>query len=259
MENEKKLVVVTSKDIINDLREKDYTLLYPLKSFCVGYNLEFEITEIDDFVLVNRILTNADILKLNDLLHRNNKIKGIVFDDLGVLEVIKDLKVTKILMLNHLANSSKAINYYLDYVDSVMISTDLANTEIKEILKKSNKPLVLYIFGPIPLMYSRRTLLTNYHKYHNLENERLMDAHIDEKYFRIIENDYGTYFYTKKYFYYEDYSNLDNILYYYFNPVFLDKDKILVFLVGKVNNIDTFDFLLKEKTIYKLKSGDYHG
>ena len=259
METKEKLVTVTNKDIIKDLRDKGYTLLYPLKSFCVGYNIEFEITKIDDFVLVNRILTNEDILKLKDLLHGNINIKGIVFDDLGVLEIIKDLNITKILMLNHLANSSKAINYYLDYVDSVMVSTDLANTEIKEILKNSHKPLVLYTFGPIPLMYSRRTLLTNYHKYHNLNNEKLIDAHIDEKYFRIIENDYGTCFYTKKYFYYENYPKLDNILYYYFNPVFLEKNEILASLEGKVDNIDTFDFLLQEKTIYKLKSGDYHG
>ena len=46
-----KLVTVTNKAIIKDLREqKDIRLAYPLKSFCVGYDEYFSIEEIDDFV-----------------------------------------------------------------------------------------------------------------------------------------------------------------------------------------------------------------
>ena len=80
-----KLVVVTNSNIISDLRANNIRLLYPLKSFCVGYNTYFDINDIDDFVLVNRILDNDDIQKLDKIIHVSN-IKGIVFDDLGILD-----------------------------------------------------------------------------------------------------------------------------------------------------------------------------
>ena len=35
---------------------------------------------------------------------------------------------------------------------------------VKEILDKADKPLVLYTFGHVNIMYSRRTLLTNFNK-----------------------------------------------------------------------------------------------
>ena len=60
-----KLVTVTNMSIINDLREyPDIRLAYPLKSFCVGYEVEFDIEKVDDFVLVNRILDDSDLDKL---------------------------------------------------------------------------------------------------------------------------------------------------------------------------------------------------
>ena len=188
-----KLVTVINREIINDLRGiNGVDLLYPLKSFCVGYEIEFSIDEIDGYILVNRILEDKDLNLLEKLL-ANSKAKGMVFDDLGIIEIVKDLPMTKILLLDHIATNYESINYYLEYVDSVIVSNDLTKDEIEEILKKANKPLVVNVFGLKTLMYSRRLLLSNYAIFHNLKIERKMDATISpSKYFKIIENDYGT-------------------------------------------------------------------
>ena len=111
-----------------------------------------------------------------------------MFDDLGLILVLKDLNVPKILMLTHLGNSLRGITKYLEYVDTVMISTDLAYEEIAYILNNTPKPLVLFTFGLVPLMYSRRTLLTNYALNAKTPIPKKITSHINEKYLHIVEN-----------------------------------------------------------------------
>lgn len=251
-----KLVTVTNKDIIADLsKEEDITLLYPLKSFCVGYDIEFEIDEINDFVLVNRILNNTEMDKLEVILKASH-IKGIVFDDLGVLEIIKGLDIVKILYLSHIGNNSVSINYYLDYVDSVIVSSDITKEEILFILKNSLKKLVLPVFGLMPLMYSRRSLLKNYNENYNENLSSNIEVKVEskDKYFRIYENTFGTVFYGKNYYNALELLNSDNVLYYWYNPVFLDKDSICnVVLKSDVTNVPSDAGFLYNKTTYKLK------
>ena len=247
-----KLVTVTNPKIINDLRANNITLLYPLKSFCVGYNTTFDINDIDDFCLVNRILDDNDINKLDKILHSSH-IKGIVFDDLGIIDVTKDMNITKILLLDHLATNTKSINYYLEYVDSVIVSNDLTKEEIINITKNSIKPLCVNVFGLKTLMYSRRTLLTNYAKYHNIDNNSNIDSTIENNHFKIVENEYGTVFYAYPYYNALELLNLDNILYYWYNPVLLDNDCTNnVVLNDNIDGIPNDPLFLDKKTYYKV-------
>ena len=198
----KKLVTVTSEELKNALKDKkDITLLYPLKDFATGYSLYFDIKDIDDFVYVNRLLNDEELDQLEIILKSSN-IKGIVFDELGVLEICQDLKITKILLLDHLALNSISINYYLDYVDSVVVSSDLNYEEIEYITKNAKKKVVIYVFGLKKVMYSRRNLLTNYQKYHKLASKNKEEAFINDKSFLIKEDNYGTSFYMGKYYMY---------------------------------------------------------
>lgn len=249
----KKLVTVTDLSIIDDLRENEnIELLYPLKSFCVGYDLEFTIDKIDDFVLVNRILDDFDLDKLKNILCNAN-IKGIVFDDLGIIDIVSNLNIKKILLLDHLATNVRSINYYLEYVDSIVVSNDLTEDEIKYILDNVNKKLVVNVFGLKTLMYSRRKLLSNYEKYHDLDKIGKYNAKIDNKYFKIVENDFGTKFYAGKYYNGLKLLNLDNVLYFWYDPIGLKKDEILnIILNNDIKNIDTDTLFLDKKTYYKV-------
>ena len=67
-----KLVTVTNKDFISNLKKGDVTLVYPLRFFSVGYEEYFDIKDIDDFVLVNRILNDDEINKLEETLLSSN-------------------------------------------------------------------------------------------------------------------------------------------------------------------------------------------
>ena len=248
-----KLVTVTNISILNDLREyHDIRLVYPLKSFCVGYDVEFDIEQIDDFVLVNRILDDSDLDKLEDVLKLSH-INGIVFDDLGIIDIVKDLNITKILLLDHLATNTVSINYYLDYVDSVVVSNDLTEEEIRKIVNSSKKPLVVNVFGLKTLMYSRRKLLTNYQVFHNLDNENNITASIDDKKFRIVENEYGTKFYANNYYNATSLLDLDNVLYFWYDSIFLDNEKILeVVLDNNLDGINVDPLFLDKATVYKV-------
>ena len=246
-----KLVTVTNKEYIETLKKEDVTLVYPLRFFSTGYEEYFDINDIDDFVLINRILTDSDLDKLEVML-KNSHIKGIIFDDLGIIDVVKDLNITKILLLDHIANNSKSINYYLEYVDSIIVSSDLSKDEIEYITKNVKKPVVIYAFGLKALMYSRRNLVSNYEKHYNLDENNILDASINNKYFKFIENEYGTKGYAYPYYNGLSLLNLSNVLYFWFDPILLDIKSIIKVLHGDVSDIDTSTIFLDKKTIYKV-------
>lgn len=247
-----KLVTVTTAEIISSLNKEDIILLYPLKDFCVGYEIEFNIEKIDGYILINRLLEDSDLDKLSFIL-KESKAKGIVFDDLGVLEITKELDLKKILILDHLATNTRSINYYLEYVDSVIISNDLTEKEIRDILKNASKPLVVNVFGLKTLMYSRRHLLKNYHDYYGLSSKKVMDTSIDNKYFKIIENEWGTKFYAYPYYDARCLEDAHNVLYFWYDPIFLTKNEIEdLILNNNLNNIKTTSLFLDKETIYKV-------
>lgn len=247
-----KLVTVTNKEVISALKKENVTLLYPLQFFCVGYETYFDIDEIDDYCLVNRLLTDEDIEKLKDILS-NSHIKGIFFDDLGVIEAIKDLNIKKVLILDHIAANHRSINYYLEYVDSVVVSSDLTKEEIVSIVNLANKPVVISVFSLKGLMYSRRNLIKNYHLYHKLPNENILNASIENKHFIAVDDEFGTKFYAYPYYNALDLLNLENVLFYWYNPILLDKDKIIkVVIHNDISNIPNDKLFLDKKTIYKV-------
>lgn len=246
-----KLVTVTNKDYISKLKKEDVTLVYPLRFFSTGYEEYFDISDIDDFVLINRILTDSDLDKLEVML-KNSHIKGIIFDDLGMLDVIKDLNITKILLLDHIANNSKSVNYYLEYVDSVVVSSDLSKEEIKLVVKNANKKVVVFAFGLKALMYSRRNLVTNYEKHFKIEENNILDASINNKYFKFIESKEGTKVYAYPYYNALELLGLDNVLYFWYDPILLDIDNIIKVLHGDTKSIETSSIFLDKKTVYKV-------
>lgn len=246
-----KLVTVTNKDYINNLKKEDVTLVYPLRFFSVGYEEYFDIEQIDDFLLVNRILNDNELESLEKII-KNSNIKGIMFDDLGIIDIVKDMDITKILMLDHIANNSESINCYLEYVDSVLVSSDLSEEEIREVIKKVNKKVVVMVFGLKGLMYSRRNLLNNYNKYYNLEKKEVIDANINDKYFKVIESDYGTKFYAYPNYDGTSLLDLDNVLYFWYDPILLGINDIKKVLNNDLSGVLTSRIFLDKKTVYKV-------
>ena len=246
-----KLVTVTNKDYINNLKKEDVTLVYPLRFFSVGYEEYFDIEQIDDFLLVNRILNDSELERLEKII-KNSNIKGIMCDDLGIIDIVKDMNITKILMLDHIANNSESINCYLEYVDSIVVSSDLSEEEIRNIVQNVNKSVVIYTFGLKGLMYSRRNLLNNYEMHYKLDKEKVIDSHIDNKYFKVIESDYGTKVYAFPYYDGTSLLDLKNVLYFWYDPILLEYQNIKKVLNNDLSNIPCSRIFLDKKTVYKV-------
>ena len=246
-----KLVTVTNKEIISNLNKEDVTKDYPLRFFSVGYEEYFDISEIDDICIINRILTDDDLDELEKIL-KSSKIKGILFDDLGVLDVIKDLNIIKIFIGDHINNNASSINYYLDYVDSIVVSTDLSFDEIKYITEHVKKDVVIYTFGLKALMYSRRNLLRNYEEYYNFEKDNEIDSKINDKHFKIIESDFGTRIYAYPFYYDERLKELDHVLYNWYDVNTLDNNKIIEVLNDNFSNIEVSNVFLDKKSVFKV-------
>ena len=258
MKNSKVLITVNNLQDIDKLKELGITkLVFPLKHFCVGIPNTFLVSEIpcDGYIFINRILDNEGIDKLREVLNNlPDKIKGIIFDDLGIMELIKDLNIEKILYLSHFNTNSESVNIYLDFVDSVILSTDITKEEIEYIVNNAKKEVTLFTFGYTGVMYSRRLLIDNYSKFYNLKSENPIVIDNTNHKFIVYENEYGTYFYHEKIFNGLELMNL-NAKYYLINSVFLSIEKIEKVLNGDIDSIDSDKGFLYQETIYKLKGG----
>lgn len=255
MKNNKILITINNLEDINKLKALGITkYVFPLKDFCVGIPNTFLLSSIseDSYLFINRILDNDSIDKLKNILNNlPSNIKGIIFDDLGIYELIKDLDIEKILYLSHFNCNSESINLYLDLVDTIIPSTDITYEELEYIVKNVNKELCLYTFGYVGVMYSRRLLIDNYSKYHNVLRENPIVIDNTNHKFLVYENEYGTYFYHNEIFDGRILYNL-NAKYYFINSVFLDIDTIVKVLNNESISHTGDGFLYKE-TIYKLK------
>lgn len=262
----KLLYIVNNKEIIKELKKVGVeNFLFPLKDFCVGFNDTYDINEMDNdsFIFINRILDNESLDKLEKILNQNrNKIKGIVYDDFGVLYLINklNLDVITISYQSHFGTNVKSINENLKYNDSVVISTDITKKEIEEILLKANKELCVFLFGLVPVMYSRRALLTNFFNEFKIptKNNIEIDEKISKNKFIMVENEYGTVGYQKNYFDGLELLEFKNIKYFIVNPLFLNKKEQLQLIEDikckKISlNIPTDKGFLYKETIYKLK------
>lgn len=261
------LLTVTDLDLISDIKKvQDCTFLFPLEGFCCGYPKCYtldQITESNSYLLINRILTDNDLADLkNMLICLPTNIKGIIFEDIGVLELINELgiNIEKIYYMIHNGVNYQSINAYLKYVDSVVISSDITKEEITEILENVHKPCVVYTFGLLDLMYSRRTLLSNYNRYYDLpikESANVVEP-ITKKSFKAYENANGTIFYSGKYYYTNDFFNISNVKYNWVNPIFMDKKTVLNLIneisEGNYNlNLETDPIFLNQKSIISIK------
>ena len=252
------LVIVSESISLKEFDNVNY--VFPLSSFCVGFSKTFKLEDIkidNAYLYLNRLLNTKDIVSLKKILNKlPSNIKGIIFEDMGVYELIKDLNITKILYTVHANCSYYTINAYLEKVDSVVVSPDITLNETKEILKMANKKVVLYGLGHLNCMYTRRTLNSNYAKHFNYESKNILNLNekVTKMPFFSVENEYGTVIYDDKIYNAHLLKDEDNILAFLINSFHTNLDTLQLIEAFLNNNIDnqTNGFLEKE-TVYRLK------
>lgn len=198
MKKDKILLVLEN---IEDIKEYEKlgisNFLFPLKSFSVGYETfefkDIEETGVSAYVLINRLLTDSEIDEFLKLEIPSN-VRGFVIEDTGLYVALKNKDYTLINFQNHLNANYETCNYWLKNFDSLVVSTDITEEELKMILEKSTKPLVVQAFGYPMIMYSRRALVSNYYEIFSLPGKKevsLQDPK-GEFSFRLKETDHGT-------------------------------------------------------------------
>ena len=184
------------------------------------------------------------------------KVKGIVFEDIGVFNLVKKLKldIDLIYFPNHFNTNYQSINAFLDKgLTSAVVSNEITKKEIEDITKNVIKPVVLQVFGYNMAMYSRRLLLDNYAKVYNLEkkNPLVITESVSKHEFLVFENNYGTVSYDNHIFNGESLLELDNVLYFMVNTSFIPIDTVIKFLTNSYQ--DEYSGFLDRETIFKLR------
>ena len=261
--NNKYIINVDKLEYIKEYRECGInTFLFALKDFSIGYN-SYTLKQIEDidipnkYLLINRILDCKDIDKLKELLPKFKTIKGIFYEDIGIINIAKDLNLELILFQNHFNTNTYSVNYWLNKIDSVVISNELTLEELTYITNNVIKPVVVHLYGHNQVMYSRRLLLSNWSNNFKIvnKNENVIEDIATHVKFRALEQEYGTVMYSDKIFNGKELLKLNNIKYFYINPTLIDHNTVIDFInnIDKhTNELEDTGFLYKE-TIYKLK------
>lgn len=260
----KKEKILINIEQLNDIEEYKKiginNFLFAVENFSIGYKT-FKLSDIENldcnkYLLINRIFNTEDCENFKNIIPSLSKFDGIIFEDIAVYNMLKNTSINLIWNQTHFATNYSSINYWLELVSSAVISNELTLEEVKDILDKSNKKLVLNIFGKNPVMYSRRTLLSNFNKNFSLteNNEMILNESITKNEFLAKETERGTFVVNNKHFnlipYLKEFNN-ENIIYYLVYPNGLNVSDINNYLNGKLDA--TNDGFMNKKTIYKLR------
>ena len=217
------LIYVDDINHIDDYRKAGVSaFLFALEGYSVGYNT-YSLESINNnevsnkYVMINRVLDCESVDNLKEVLPKLTNVKGIVYEDIAVYNLVKDLglNLEMIFYQNHFGTNSNSVNFWLDRVDSMFISNEITKEEISTIVSNASKEVVLHLFGFNQVMYSRRKLLSNWSEFFDIDkkNTNLLTDRATKVQFRAMENEYGTVMYSGKIFNGKELLGLSNVKY----------------------------------------------
>ena len=180
---------------------------------------------------------------------------------MAILKYKKDLNLKADLVWDqtHMVTNYNTCNYYLDKgVKYGVISKEITIEEINEIVSNTKMKIMTNVVGYPIESYTRRSLVTNYFKAHNINknNNRYVIVNNGEEHI-INEEEHGTAIYNGKILNGSDIINELNSEYAIFNESFIDEELFGKVLTLFVKLIDSKDENIK-KEIDEL-IGDYRG
>ncbi len=205
----KLLVVPTDKNNIIELSNKNISgFIIGLKGYSVFTEYDLTVEEIKElikltnkeiFIAINKPLYVDDIDKLKPIISEllNLNIKGIIFDDIGLVNLLKDEKIELIWNQMHQGTNYQSCNYWLKRgINGALLSTEIMLKDIIDIKNNTTMKLLVYAYGYLPMFESSRELLSNYFEYKGIKkdsNNYNMYEKEREKYYKIYEKNNETY------------------------------------------------------------------
>lgn len=262
------VVIPNNKETIESILKKDIKgLIIGVTSLSI-YPLELTIEEIitisentdkEILVALNKMIHNKDLQLVREVLTKikSSKIKKILFYDLGILNICKEMNIDKELILSqeHLnASSSSNEFYYNQGITNSFITSDITREEILEISKTSKMDIYYTVYGYLPIFYSRRYLLTNYFKYigKDKKDDTYYIFNSDLKYM-IKEYNYGTIIYSPLINLINEIEKIKDIKNLVIDLSYKENIDIIDKFINNEKEENTYTGFLDKKTIYKLK------
>lgn len=174
---QKEVIILPNKKDLSLYKEYNInTLLLPLESYSIGFNCSFNIDEINElslnnkvYVLMNKFL-HLGIDSFRKIYDKFNKNIMFIVEDIGLSDVIDKNRI--ILYENHILSNYKAINFLNSLgFNNLVINNDLTINEIEEIIDKCKCNLYYFYTSKNMLMYSRRNLVDNYNRHFKLNSD----------------------------------------------------------------------------------------
>ena len=179
----KYVIIPNSKEDINVYQNKGAnTFIFGLEGYSINYpeaSLE-EIKELSKktelFIAINKNLFNSELTDIKEKLLELSKydIKGVLFYDLGLLNIVLENKIDISLVWHqtHMVTNYNTCNFYNSKgVEYAYLANEITLDEILEIKEKTNMKLMTQVFGYPIMSHSRRSLLSNYFKSIDKEKE----------------------------------------------------------------------------------------
>lgn len=232
--------------------------LFAIDKYSIGYKT-FNLREIPDdaYIYLNRVMDTFAIDEFKRIVPELKRFKGIIFEDIGVFNILKTENLNLIWFQNHFTTNKSSCEYYLNHgCKSAIISNEITKEEINEMIDYFPGRLILNVLGKNNIMYSRRTLLSNFNKYQKLDNYNDMTLKTGNNTFFARESEYGTLIFNNEYFNYIPHVNTlsdDNLFLYLILNWDLSVSEIDEIIAGKDFGNDGF---LNKKTVYKMSEYD---
>ena len=203
------LSLPSSIDEINKTKNLVNGFIIGIKDMCVNTNFCVEdlsilndLSDKDIFISLNKNMHNSDLNHVESiLLELNNySIKGVLFYDIGVLNIYNRLNLNYDLVWaqEHLTTNFNTINYWNSKgAKYTMLSSDITYEEITEITKNSKSKLIVQLFGYLPMFVSKRHIVRNYLNQFNLSDMSSVNYMEKEgNTYPIIDDNVGTHVYS---------------------------------------------------------------
>ena len=205
------LTIPNSLNEINKTSNLVDGFIIGIKDMSVNVNFYIDIQNLeilniisnkDIFIALNKNMNNSDIKLVEDILKKinNYNIKGVLFYDVGVLNIYRRLNLNYDLVWaeEHATTNYNTINYFNSFnIKYTYISSDITLDEIKSIRSNTNSLLMVNLFGYLPMFVSKRHIVKNYLKYFNLkDNSKINYIEKESKTYPIIDNNIGTMVYS---------------------------------------------------------------
>ena len=197
MQEKEFLIIPNSKEL--ELFNNFSIFMLPLKDYSIGFNVYFDINEINEisknkkvYVIVNKLLHNK-IYEFEKLYKKFNSNIMFIVEDIGLVNIIDNKRL--VLYENHILSNYKAINYLNSLnIKNVVINNDLTIDELRTIKDKTESNIYYFYTAKNMLMYSRRALVSNYNKHFNIHNtdSYLLSEKVTSKEIEINEYDTGS-------------------------------------------------------------------